>query len=70
MYDALTDANAMEMVTPPAEPGSPQPRAAILIRNLAHNNEEYGNIISYFRANNLVPPSSENQNQGGGRRGN
>jgi uncharacterized damage-inducible protein DinB len=74
IYDALTDANAMEMVTPPAAPGhapgSPQPRAAILIRDLAHNNEEYGNIVGYFRANNLVPPSSENQNQGGGRRGN
>ena len=45
IYDALTDANAMEMVTPPTAPGhapgSPQPRAAILIRNLAHNNEEY-----------------------------
>ena len=44
IYDALTDANAMEMVTPPAAPGhapgSPQPRAAILIRDLAHNNEE------------------------------
>ena len=60
------------MVTPPAAPGrgapSPQPRAAILIGNLAHNNEEYGNIVGYFRGNNLVPPSSENQ--GGGRRGN
>jgi len=74
IYDALTDANAMEMVTPPAAPGhapgSPQPRAAILIRDLAHNNEEYGNIVGYFRANNLVPLSSEKQNQGGGRRGN
>lgn len=74
IYDQLTDANAMEMVTPPAAPGrasgSPQPRAVILIRNLAHNNEEYGNIVGYFRGNNLVPPSSENQNQGGGRRGN
>lgn len=74
VYDALTDASAVEMVTPPAvpghAPGSPQPRAVILIRNLAHNNEEYGNIVGYFRGNNLVPPSSENQNQGGGRRGN
>jgi hypothetical protein len=72
IYNALTDASAMEMVTPPAAPGrgpaTPRPRAAILIFNLAHNNEEYGNIVGYFRANNLVPPSSENQ--GGGRRGN
>lgn len=74
LYDALTDANAMEMVTPPAAPGhaprSPQPRVTILIGNLVHNNEEYGNIVGYFRSNNLVPPSSENQNQGGARRGN
>lgn len=71
IYNAPTDASAMEMVTPPAAPGrgpaSPQPRAAILVRNLAHNNEEYGNIVRFFRGNNLVPPSSENQ---GGRRGN
>ena len=74
IYDALTDASAMEMVTPPAAPGhgpgSPQPRAVILIRNLAHNNEEYGNIVGYFRNNNLAPPSSGNQNQGGGHRSN
>lgn len=72
IYNALTDASGMEMVTPPAAPGrgapSPQPRVAILVRNLAHNNEEYGNIVGFFRANNMVPPSSENQ--GGGRRGN
>ena len=73
IYNGLTDASAMEMVTPPSAPGrgpaSPRPRVAVLIFNLAHNNEEYGNIVGYFRANNLVPPSSENQNQGGGRRG-
>ena len=75
IYDALTDASAMEMVTPPAAPGrgpgSPQPRAAILIRNLAHNNEEYGNIVGYFRAANLVPPSTAAAGAAGaGRRGN
>lgn len=72
IYDALTDATGLQMVTPPATPGrgapNPQPRAAILVRNLAHNNEEYGNLVGFFRANNMVPPSSENQ--GGGRRGN
>lgn len=74
IYDGVTDASAMEMVTPAAVagrgPGRPQARGVILLRNLVHNNEEYGNIVGYFRANNLVPPSSENQNQGGGRRGN
>ena len=63
-------ASPMQMGTPPGRgSGSPQLRVAMLIRNLAHNNEEYGNIVGFFRANNLVPPSSENQNQGGGRRG-
>ena len=72
LYSALTDVNGMQMVTPPAAPGRgparPQPRVSILVRNMAHNNEEYGNIVGYFRSNNLVPPSSEKQNQGGARR--
>lgn len=71
VYEALTDASAMEMVTPAAVPGrgAPRPQARVvpLLRNLVHNNEEYGNVVGYFRGNNLVPPSSENQ--GGGRRG-
>jgi hypothetical protein len=29
-----------------------------LIQNIVHNNEEYGNIVGYFRAANLVPPST------------
>ena len=34
-------------------------RANPLINNLAHNNEHYGNIVTYMRAKGLVPPSSE-----------
>lgn len=30
-----------------------------LISNIAHNNERYGNLVTYFRAKGLVPPSSE-----------
>lgn len=60
-YDSLTDATAMQMVTPPAGPAGParaQLRVAILMRNVGHNNEEYGNLVGYFRAANLVPPST------------
>jgi hypothetical protein len=76
MYDALTDASAMEMVTPPAPPaggrgpGNPYPRVQPLINNVVHNNEEYGNLVGYFRTKNLVPPSTALAAQGAGRRGN
>lgn len=73
IYDSLTDATAMQMVTPPGAngPGRPQLRVAILIRNVGHNNEEYGNLVGYFRTKNLVPPSTAAANaNSGGRRGN
>jgi hypothetical protein len=75
VYDALTDVTGMEMVTPPAPPaggrgpGRPFLRVQPLLQNIIHNNEEYGNIVGYFRAANLVPPSTAAA-AGGGRRGN
>jgi hypothetical protein len=60
-YDSLTDTTAMQMITPPAGPAGParaQLRVAVLMRNVGHNNEEYGNLVGYFRAANLVPPST------------
>ena len=71
-YDTLTDATAMQMVTPPASPAGParaQLRVAILIRNIGHNNEEYGNLVGYFRAANLVPPSTAAANAAAAGRG-
>jgi hypothetical protein len=67
VYDALTDASAMEMVTPQGAngPGRPNMRAIILMRNVVHNNEMYGNLVGIFRAKNIVPPSTA----GAGRRG-
>ena len=32
---------------------------ALLVQNIAHDNEHYGNIVTYLRLNNLVPPSSQ-----------
>jgi len=77
VYDALTDASSMELVMPPANPqgggrGNPRPYPRIqpLIQNIIHNNEEYGNIVGYFRAANLVPPSTAAAAARGGGRGN
>ncbi len=62
LYDSLTDSSGMMMVTPPAVagrgPGRPYPFIQQLLYNIIHNNEEYGNIVGYFRAANLVPPST------------
>jgi uncharacterized damage-inducible protein DinB len=32
---------------------------AVLILNVAHNNEHYGNIVTYLRLRGFVPPSSQ-----------
>lgn len=62
LYESLTDASGMMMVTPPAAagrgPARPYPFIQPLVQNIIHNNEEYGNIVGYFRAANLVPPST------------
>ena len=33
-------------------------RAKALVSNIGHNNEHYGNLVTYFRLKGLVPPSS------------
>jgi uncharacterized damage-inducible protein DinB len=38
--------------------GESQPRVGILAFNNSHTNEHYGNIVTYMRLNDLVPPSS------------
>ncbi|MFN7938865.1 MAG: DinB family protein [Bryobacteraceae bacterium] len=39
--------------------GRERPKVVILGFNTAHNNEHYGNIVTYMRIKGLVPPSSE-----------
>jgi hypothetical protein len=34
------------------------PRVQALLGNIGHLNEHYGNLVTYFRANGMVPPSS------------
>jgi uncharacterized damage-inducible protein DinB len=56
-YAALTDANAGGMV--PAAFGTNQvTRINSLIGQIGHDNEHYGNLVTYFRLKGLVPPSS------------
>ncbi len=61
VYDALTDANVIEMIKVPG-PNNTQreiARANQLTFNVAHNNEHYGNLVTYMRLKGIVPPSSE-----------
>jgi len=60
-YNALTDANGSEVVTITQESGRQvqQTRMGLLILNVAHNEELYGNIITTLRIKDIVPPSSE-----------
>ncbi len=55
-YDALTDASAAEMVK---MFGRDRTRMGALQMNVAHDNEHYGNLVTYMRMKGLVPPSSE-----------
>ena len=32
---------------------------SLLVQNIGHNNEHYGNIVTYLRMKGLVPPSSQ-----------
>ena len=56
-YTALTDASAAQMVAQPFGQGQ-TPRTAVLVGNIGHVNEHYGNMVTYFRINGIVPPSS------------
>jgi uncharacterized damage-inducible protein DinB len=57
-YAGMTDAKAAETVK---FFGGEQPRLAILAFNTAHEFEHYGNLVTYMRLKNIVPPSSEKQ---------
>ena len=55
-YGAMTDATAPESVK---FFGGDMPKYSVLSMNIAHTAEHYGNIVTYLRMKNLVPPSSE-----------
>ncbi len=56
VYKGMNDAALSEMV---AMGQSQQPRGQILVQNISHTNEHYGNLVTYMRIKNIVPPSTE-----------
>jgi uncharacterized damage-inducible protein DinB len=55
-FTALDDKSGAEMVDMPFEPK--MARAGVLMMNIGHLNEHYGNLVTYFRIKGIVPPSS------------
>jgi len=63
VYNALTDANAGDLITGGRGPGV---RLTLLAGNTAHDNECYGSMAVYLRLKGIVPPSSEGRGPGMG----
>jgi uncharacterized damage-inducible protein DinB len=55
-YDGMTDAHAGDTIK---FFGRESTKLAVLSFNSAHTMEHYGNLVTYMRIKNLVPPSSE-----------
>jgi uncharacterized damage-inducible protein DinB len=60
-YAALTDASGLEIITVTQESGRQAhvPRMSLLVLNYGHNNDHYGNLVTYMRIKSIVPASSE-----------
>jgi uncharacterized damage-inducible protein DinB len=55
-YDGLTDASAVQMVK---FMGADRPKLGVLTINNVHTIEHYGNLVTYLRMRNIVPPTSD-----------
>ena len=55
-YDGMTDASATQTVK---LFGGDTPKLGVLTVNNLHSVEHYGNLITYMRLKNIVPPTSE-----------
>jgi uncharacterized damage-inducible protein DinB len=55
-YDGMTDASAVQTIK---LFGNDAPRLSALTVNNMHDLEHYGNLATYMRMKNIVPPSSE-----------
>jgi uncharacterized damage-inducible protein DinB len=55
-YDGMTDASGAQMVK---FFGRDIPKLGVLTVNNMHNMEHYGNLVTYMRMKDIVPPSSE-----------
>ena len=61
VFAGMTDASLTETISATRDDGSKVPamRLARLIADLNHNQEHYGNIVTYLRIKSMVPPSSQ-----------
>jgi len=57
-YDGMTDASATQMVKLFGDTAD-TPKLGVLNINNMHDIEHYGNLVTYMRMKNIVPPSSE-----------
>jgi uncharacterized damage-inducible protein DinB len=58
-FAALTNENALEMLTRGSAPNQRQlARVNQLTQLIVHGNEHYGNLVTYMRMKGIVPPSS------------
>jgi uncharacterized damage-inducible protein DinB len=55
-YDGMTDAAGVQMVK---LFGADLPKLGALSANVTHSAEHYGNVVTYLRMKNIVPPSSD-----------
>jgi uncharacterized damage-inducible protein DinB len=55
-YDGMTDASGSQIVK---MFGNDSPKLGVLNFNNMHNMEHYGNLVTYMRIKNIVPPTSE-----------
>jgi len=55
-YDGMTDAAGTEKVK---LMGGDAPKLGVLSVNMVHTVEHYGNLVTYMRIKNIVPPTSE-----------
>jgi len=55
-YNTMTDASGVQTVKFYA---GDMPKLSVLEVNIAHMSEHYGNLVTYLRMKNIVPPSTE-----------
>ncbi len=55
-YDGITDTSGTQTVK---YRGMDMPKLIVLIGNNMHSAEHYGNLVTYMRLKNIVPPTSE-----------
>ncbi|MGZ8867301.1 MAG: DinB family protein [Thermoanaerobaculia bacterium] len=55
-YDGMTDVSGSQTVK---FMGSDYPKLGVMTVNVVHSIEHYGNLVTYMRMNDLVPPTSD-----------